>query len=110
MDETGKRKWVYPRKPKGKFTNYRDYVTYLLLAIFFTLPFVKINHNPFLLFNVIDRKFLFSDSRFIFRIFHLALGAVTSVIFVMLFTVVFGRIFCGWLCPQTIFMEGVFGK
>jgi hypothetical protein len=57
MDETGKRKWVYPRKPKGKFTNYRDYVTYLLLAIFFTLPFVKINHNPFLLFNVIDRKF-----------------------------------------------------
>lgn len=111
MDETGKRKWVYPRKPKGKFTNYRDYVTYLLLAIFFTLPFVKINHNPFLLLNVIDRKFfIFGQPFYLQDFFILALGAVTSVIFVMLFTVVFGRIFCGWLCPQTIFMEGVFRK
>lgn len=111
MDETGRRKWVYPRKPKGKFTNYRDYVTYLLLVIFFTLPFVKINHNPFLLFNVIDRKFfIFGQPFYLQDFFILALGAVTSVIFVMLFTVVFGRIFCGWLCPQTIFMEGVFRK
>jgi len=111
MDETGKRKWVYPRKPKGKFTNYRDYVTYLLLAIFFTLPFVKINHNSFLLLNVIDRKFfIFGQPFYLQDFFILALGAVTSVIFVMLFTVVFGRIFCGWLCPQTIFMEGVFRK
>ncbi|HCR75542.1 MAG TPA: cytochrome c oxidase accessory protein CcoG [Chryseobacterium sp.] len=111
MDETGRRKWVYPRKPKGKFTNYRDYVTYLLLVIFFTLPFLKINHNPFLLFNVIDRKFfIFGQPFYLQDFFILALGAVTSVIFVMLFTVVFGRIFCGWLCPQTIFMEGVFRK
>ncbi|MCY1661292.1 cytochrome c oxidase accessory protein CcoG [Chryseobacterium sp. SL1] len=111
MDETGRRKWVYPRKPKGKFTNYRDYVTYLLLVIFFTLPFVKINHNPFLLFNVIDRKFfIFGQPFYLQDFFILALGAVTSVIFVMLFTVVFGRIFCGWLCPQTIFMEGFFRK
>lgn len=111
MDETGRRKWVYPRKPKGKFTNYRDYVTYLLLVIFFTLPFVKINHNPFLLFNVIDRKFfIFGQPFYLQDFFILALGAVTSVIFVMLFTVVFGRTFCGWLCPQTIFMEGVFRK
>ncbi|PTT71614.1 MULTISPECIES: cytochrome c oxidase accessory protein CcoG [unclassified Chryseobacterium] len=111
MDEIGRRKWVYPRKPKGKFTNYRDYVTYLLLVIFFTLPFVKINHNPFLLFNVIDRKFfIFGQPFYLQDFFILALGAVTSVIFVMLFTVVFGRIFCGWLCPQTIFMEGVFRK
>ncbi|WP_288459196.1 cytochrome c oxidase accessory protein CcoG [uncultured Chryseobacterium sp.] len=111
MDETGRRKWVYPRKPKGKFTNYRDYITYLLLVIFFTLPFVKINHNPFLLLNVIDRKFfIFGQPFYLQDFFILALGAVTSVIFVMLFTVVFGRIFCGWLCPQTIFMEGVFRK
>lgn len=111
MDETGRRKWVYPRKPKGKFTNYRDYVTYLFLVIFFTLPFVKINHNPFLLLNVIDRKFfIFGQPFYLQDFFILALGAVTSVIFVMLFTVVFGRIFCGWLCPQTIFMEGVFRK
>ncbi|BFO67009.1 cytochrome c oxidase accessory protein CcoG [Chryseobacterium sp. KCF3-3] len=111
MDETGKRKWIFPRKPKGKYTNYRNYTSYLLLAIFFGLPFVKINNNPFLLINVIDRKFFILGQPFYLQdFFILALGAVTSVIFVMLFTVVFGRIFCGWLCPQTLFMEMVFRK
>ncbi|GAA5090964.1 cytochrome c oxidase accessory protein CcoG [Chryseobacterium ginsengisoli] len=111
MDEAGKRKWVYPRKPKGKYTNYRNYVSNFLLLLFFGLPFIKINNNPFLLFNVIDRKFFILGQPFYLQdFFILALGAVTSVIFVMLFTVVFGRIFCGWLCPQTIFMENVFRK
>ncbi|KFF20912.1 cytochrome c oxidase accessory protein CcoG [Chryseobacterium sp. JM1] len=111
MDETGKRKWVFPRKPKGKYTNYRNYASYAMLAIFFGLPFVKINGNPFLLVNVIDRRFFILGQPFYLQdFFILALGAVTSVIFVMLFTVVFGRIFCGWLCPQTLFMEMVFRK
>lgn len=111
MDETGKRKWVFPRKPKGKYTNYRNYTSYALLALFFGLPFIKINGNPFLLINVIDRRFFILGQPFYLQdFFILALGAVTSVIFVMLFTVVFGRIFCGWLCPQTLFMEMVFRK
>lgn len=111
MDETGNRKWVFPRKPKGKYTNYRNYTSYVLLALFFGLPFIKINNNPFLLINVIDRKFFIVGQPFYLQdFFILALGAVTSVIFVMLFTVVFGRIFCGWLCPQTLFMEMVFRK
>lgn len=111
MDDTGKRKWVFPRKPKGKFTNYRDYTSYILLALFFGIPFLKINNNPFLLINLIDRKFFIVGMPFYLQdFFILALGAVISVIFVMIFTVVFGRIFCGWLCPQTIFMEMVFRK
>ncbi len=59
MDKTGKRKWVFPRKPKGKFTSYRDYTSYALLAIFFILPFLKINNNPFFLFNILDRHFFY---------------------------------------------------
>ena len=51
MDNTGKRKWVYPRKPKGKYTNYRLIVSIILLAIFFILPFLKFNGNPLLLIN-----------------------------------------------------------
>ena len=111
MDDSGKRKWVFPRKPKGKFTNYRDYTSYILLALFFTIPFLKINNNPVLLINFLDRKFfILGQSFYLQDFFILALGAVISVIFVMIFTVVFGRIFCGWLCPQTIFMEMVFRK
>lgn len=111
MDNKGTRKWVYPKKPKGSYTNYRDYVSIFLLALFFILPFVKINGNPFLLINILDREFfIFGQPFYPQDFFILALGAVTSIVFIIVFTVVFGRIFCGWICPQTIFMEGVFRK
>ena len=111
IEQSGTRKWVYPKKPKGKFTNYRDLVTLFLLAIFFIIPFIKLNGNPFLKINIIDREFFIIGQPFYPQdFFILALGAITSVVFIILFTVVFGRIFCGWICPQTIFMEGVFRK
>ena len=111
MEQSGKRKWVYPRKPKGKFTNYRYIVTIILLAIFFTLPFLKINGNPVLLLNILDREFYIMGQAFYPQdFFILALGAIASIVFILLFTVVFGRIFCGWICPQTIFLEMIFRK
>lgn len=111
MDNAGKRKWIFPRKPSGKYTNYRSIVAYFLLAVFFILPFLKINGNPVLLINVIDRQFfIFGQPFFPQDFFILALGAITSIIFIILFTVVFGRIFCGWICPQTIFLEMIFRK
>jgi cytochrome c oxidase accessory protein FixG len=111
IEQSGTRKWVYPKKPKGKFTNYRDLVSLFLLAIFFIIPFIKINGNPFLEINILDREFfIFGQPFYPQDFFILALGAITSVVFVILFSVVFGRIFCGWICPQTIFMEAVFRK
>lgn len=111
MEQSGKRKWVYPRKPKGKYTNYRTIVAVILLAVFFILPFLKINGNPVLLINILDRQFFILGQPFYPQdFFILALGAITSIVFIILFTVVFGRIFCGWICPQTIFMEMIFRK
>ncbi|AJW64275.1 cytochrome c oxidase accessory protein CcoG [Elizabethkingia sp. HX WHF] len=111
MDNTGKRKWVFPRKPKGKYTNYRNIVSTLLLIVFFVLPFLKINGNPVLKFNILDREFfIFGQPFYPQDFFILTIGAITGLIFITLFTVVFGRIFCGWICPQTIFMESVFRK
>lgn len=111
MDETGKRKWIFPRKPAGRYTDYRTIVAYFLLSVFFATPFITINGNPLLLFNILDRQFFIIGQPFYVQdFFILALGAITSLIFVILFTVVFGRIFCGWICPQTIFMEMVFRK
>ena len=57
IDEQGKRNFIHPQKPKGRYTNYRTYVSWFLLAILFASPFIKINGNQFLLFNIIDRKF-----------------------------------------------------
>ncbi|MEM9895881.1 MAG: cytochrome c oxidase accessory protein CcoG [Bacteroidota bacterium] len=111
VDQKGKRVWLFPKKPKGSLTNYRSYVSYFLLAILFAAPFIRIDGQPFLLFNIFERKFIIFGQVFWPQDFFLfVIGFITSIVFVILFTVVFGRIFCGWICPQTIFMEGVFRK
>ncbi len=111
VDAQGKRIWVYPKKPKGSFTKYRNVVSYLLLTFLFAAPFVKIGGQPLLLLDVIERKFIILGQVFWPQDFFLfVIGFITTVVFIILFTVVFGRIFCGWVCPQTIFMENVFRK
>jgi cytochrome c oxidase accessory protein FixG len=111
IDKEGKRAWVFPKIPKGKFYEKRKLVSYFLLAFLFSAPFIKINGNQFLLFNVLDRKFNFFGFPFWPQDFHLVvISMIVGVVFVTLFTVAFGRIFCGWICPQTIFMEMVFRR
>jgi cytochrome c oxidase accessory protein FixG len=111
VDEEGNRVWVYAKKPKGKWTNRRDLVSYILLAIFFSTPFLKINGNPVIMLNVPERKFSLLGQLFFPQDFYLFVVAMlTMLICIVLFTVIYGRIFCGWICPQTIFMEGVYRK
>jgi cytochrome c oxidase accessory protein FixG len=111
INEEGKRAWVFPKKPSGKFWKYRTYVSYFLLAFLISAPFIKINGNQFLMFNVLERRFNIFGFPFWPQDFHLfVISMITGVIFVALFTVAFGRIFCGWMCPQTIFMEMVFRR
>jgi len=111
INEEGKRSWIFPKKPSGKFYKYRTYVSYFLLVFFLSAPFIKINGNQLLLFNILDRKFNIFSFPFWPQDFHLlVLSMLIGVVFVILFTVVFGRIFCGWICPQTIFMEMIFRK
>ncbi len=110
-ESTGKRIWVYPKKPKGRFYNRRTVASWILLAVLFGMPFIKVNGEPLMLFNIIERKFIILGIVFTPQDLHLfALAMITLVLFVVLFTVVFGRLFCGWVCPQTIFMEMVFRK
>lgn len=111
INEDGKRQWVFPKKPSGKLYKYRKIVSWVLLAFLVLAPFVKVNGNQFLLFNVIERKFNIFGFPFWPQDFHLfVICMLIGVVFVALFTVVFGRIFCGWICPQTIFMEMVFRR
>jgi len=111
VNQEGKRSWVFPKKPSGKFYKYRSFVSYLLLAFLLSAPFIKINGNQFLLFNVLERKFnIFSFPFWPQDFYLLVVSMIVGVVFVILFTVIFGRIFCGWICPQTIFMEMVFRK
>ncbi len=105
----GNRVWVYAKKIKGRFFNRRKVVAFFLLALFYVGPFIKIGNEPIMLFDVLQRKFVIFGTVFWPQDFHLILiSLITLIVFVVLFTVIFGRLFCGWICPQTIFMEFVF--
>ncbi|MBR9756522.1 MAG: cytochrome c oxidase accessory protein CcoG [Algicola sp.] len=111
VNEDGKRSWIYPKKPSGSFYQKRKVVSYILLAFLFVAPFIKINGNQFLMFNILERRFNIFGFPFWPQDFHLfVISMIIGVVFITLFTVGFGRIFCGWICPQTIFMEMVFRR
>lgn len=111
ISEDGKRVWMFPKKPSGRYYDKRKIVSYLLIIFLIAAPFIKVNGNQFLLFNVIDRKFNIFGFPFWPQDFYLVvISMIIGVVFVTLFTVSFGRIFCGWICPQTIFMEMVFRR
>ncbi len=111
VDEAGKRVWVYPKKPSGPFYNARIIISLILLAVFLAGPFLRIGGHPVLMLDFLQRKFYILGVAFWPQDLHLfGLAFITMVVFIILFTVVFGRLFCGWACPQTIFMEMVFRR
>lgn len=111
IDEKGKRAFIFPKKPSGPFYDKRKLLSYFLLAFLLSAPFIKINGNQFLLFNVLERRFNIFSFPFWPQDFHLfVISMIIGVVGLALFTVAFGRIFCGWFCPQTIFMEMVFRR
>jgi polyferredoxin len=108
---SNKRVWIYPKLIKGKLYHYRNLVSYVLLITLFTTPFIRINGEQLVLLNILERKFVIFGVLFMPQDFYLFVFALLSfVVFIVLFTAVFGRAWCGWACPQTIFMEMVFRK
>jgi len=110
-DREGRRQWLYPRKVSGRFFRARTWLSWLLLALMFAGPFIRINGNPLLLFNVVERKFVILGQ--IFWPQDMIMFAVALLIFItsiLVFTAAYGRLWCGWACPQTVLMEMVFRK
>ncbi|MBX3007265.1 MAG: cytochrome c oxidase accessory protein CcoG [Melioribacteraceae bacterium] len=107
----GKRKWIFPKRPSGFFYKARTVVSVLLLVFLFGAPFIKIDGHPFILLNIFDRNFIIFGIPFGPHDLHLfALTMIAVIVSIFLFTVIYGRLFCGWVCPQTVFMEMVFRK
>jgi cytochrome c oxidase accessory protein FixG len=110
-DQEGRRQWLYPRKVRGRFFRARTWLSWLLLAIMFAGPFIRINGNPLLLLNVVERKFVILGQ--IFWPQDMIMFAVALLVFIVgiiVFTAAYGRLWCGWTCPQTVLMEMVFRK
>jgi len=105
LDKKGKRLWIYAKKPSGVLYKYRSWVSWFLMALMFSGPFLKIGNKPLLMLNVPERKFIIFGMIFWPQDLNLfAILMLTFILFIVLFTVVFGRAWCGWACPQTIFM------
>jgi cytochrome c oxidase accessory protein FixG len=111
VSKEGKRNWIYPKKPSGRFYTARTLVSFLLLAILIGMPFIKVNGRQFMLFDFLNRNFILFGIPFgPHDLYLFVIAMIAIIVFIILFTAVFGRVFCGWACPQTIFMEMVFRK
>jgi polyferredoxin len=111
VDRDGRRKWVYARKPSGRFYRARTVLSWFLLAFLLFAPFVRLNGQPLVLLNVLERRFVFFGLVFWPQDFYLVvLAALALLVTLALSTTAVGRVWCGWLCPQTVFMEMLFRK
>jgi len=109
LTETGARNWLYVARFAGDWLRRRTVVNWVLILVYLGLPWIKIGGHQAVLLDVPRRKFAFfgfvawpQDT------FLLWLLLVTFFCFVFFVTALWGRIWCGWACPQTVFMEGVF--
>ncbi len=111
VNAKGKRNWIYALKPQGKLYQYRTYLSYVYVLLFFSMPFMRVDGNPLFQFNIPQGEFIFFGSLFTPQDFIMfGLGMIIFILFVVIFTLIYGRFFCGWVCPQTIFMEMLFRK
>ncbi len=111
IDPSGKRKWILARQPKGKWYTRRTIAAWIMMSFLILAPIIKINGNPLMLFDIVHRKFSIFGVQFWAQDTNiLALIMAVAVVFIVLFTVVFGRLWCGWACPQTIFLEMVYRR
>lgn len=109
LNQDGTRRWIRPKLAHGRFLNRRRVVGFTLIALFVLLPRIRINGRPGFLIDLVSREidvfgtvFRPSDG------FVLALLGLTVVLAVFLVTALFGRVWCGWGCPQTVYLEFVF--
>ncbi|MDX1440570.1 MAG: cytochrome c oxidase accessory protein CcoG, partial [Rubricoccaceae bacterium] len=102
----GKRKWIYPTPSHGRFETRRRILGWALIALFVALPIIQINGRPAVLLDVADRTFsLFGLTFFPTDTFLLLILGIAMVVFIVLLTALWGRVWCGWACPQTVYLE-----
>lgn len=110
-DQQGRRRWLYPRKVSGRFFRARTWLSWFLLALMFGGPFLRIHGNPLLLLNIVQRKFIILGQIFWPQdMIMFALALLLFITAILIFTAAYGRLWCGWACPQTVLMEMVFRK
>lgn len=109
LGKDGKRRWLYPKVIRGTFFKYRRLLAYFLIALYVLLPFLRIGGQPVLLLNLVDRQFTIFGKLFLATDTVFLLLLILSILFtIFVATALLGRVWCGWACPQTVYLEFVF--
>jgi cytochrome c oxidase accessory protein FixG len=109
LEEDGSRRWIYPKLARGTFWQLRRIVGYALIVIFVAIPYLTIHGKPLLLLDVAHRRFTLIGITFLpTDTILLALFGVSTLLFIFFVTALLGRVWCGWACPQTVYMEFLF--
>ncbi len=109
MEKDGSRRWLDPKVSKGSFLTTRRAFAYFLIVVFTVTPYIRFNDKPLVLLDILHRKFILFGFTFLpTDTILLALTLVTILVGIFLLTALFGRVWCGWACPQTVYMEFVY--
>lgn len=109
LKSDGTRRWLKPKLSKGKLLVQRRVLAYILIAVFTVLPFIKIGGKPLVLLDITSRRFTIFGFTFLpTDSMLLAIFVVGLLLGIFLLTALFGRVWCGWACPQTVYMEFLF--
>ena len=109
LERDGSRRWMRPKLSKGTWWNRRRIVAYVLMVIFMVVPHLKIGDRPLIRLDIAAREFTIFGHTFLpTDTLLLALTMLTAFISIVFVTAVTGRAWCGWACPQTVYMEFLF--
>ncbi len=109
LNVDGSRRWIRPRPSKGPWLRARQAVAYGLMLLFFLIPYLRLNGKPLVLLDLPRREFTILGTTFLpTETLLFMLGFVSIGVTIFLLTALFGRVWCGWGCPLTVFMEFLF--
>ncbi|WP_147870703.1 cytochrome c oxidase accessory protein CcoG [Stieleria maiorica] len=109
MERDGSRRWLRPRLSMGAWWQRRRIVAYLLMVVFVLVPHLRIGGKPVILLDIAGREFTILGRTFLpTDTLLLALLMLTVFVSIVLVTAIAGRAWCGWACPQTVYMEFLF--